>query len=788
MLSRIRLILTLNNDEVSMHSQPSSPVDHDPSELPDQYQDDDDDLQLTAFDLLQRAVGVVVLALALIGGWFYPSAPLVLIAALLAYSVVLWVWPFASLLVLPLVLPVLNLAPWSGRLLIEEFDLILLVTVALGCWHGFYGRKSFHIFHRPAVVLISLLTLSYLISLVIGLLPWQPFDANAWTSYLSHYNSLRIGRGFFWALALLPILLYAVAFDRETAFRLLTTGFIAGLVAVGIVVLWERGVFATLISGRGFYALINSVLDFTSEYRITALFSEMHTGGSAVDGYIAIAWPFALGALLLYGQRLSYAVLGSAAFGAGAYIAVVTYTRITYAAFAVSLLVFVIGLGLSGFRRLSARQLLEPVALLIITLALLVYGYQRGGGLTLIAALILFGTAALAVYCPPTIRWPVWAVSALLGGGLAISALMTSKWQNNSLIGAGLLTVVLIVVLLPAGFRFAQTLKPVTGLPILLTVLFMLSAGSTIIIPAVSGVRMEARFSTVDADLTTRTGHWRDVLRSSGDGALRLLFGNGLGSFPRYYAWNNSSAWSIGSYAIGAEGSNQYLSLGGGSDLEVGQRLDVAVGATYRLRLDIRSRDSESRLRVRLCRRNLLDARNCERDRTSLVLPGSRWQTLELPIETDSLGSGPGWPVGLFIRNQRQGSVIDIDNVELIDSYGINRLDNGSFRDGMDHWFSYNEFSHLPWHTKSLWLHLWSEQGLFGMLVFAVLILYVAGRTITTLIEDPLMMLTLASALVGFMVVGVTGSLLDAPRIAVLFYMLLFTLLLMTFEPWESDD
>ena len=47
--------------------------------------------------------------------------------------------------------------------------------------------------------------------------------------------------------------------------------------------------------------------------------------------------------------------------------------------------------------------------------------------------------------------------------------------------------------------------------------------------------------------------------------------------------------------------------------------------------------------------------------------------------------------------------------------------DHGNFEQGLDYWFFYNDFAHLPWHIKNTWLHVWYELGWIGLILFATL-------------------------------------------------------------------
>ncbi len=60
---------------------------------------------------------------------------------LIAYAAVLWRYSWSWLLLLPMLLPVLDLAPYAGRLLLDEFDLLILLTLGLGYWrYMLHGR------------------------------------------------------------------------------------------------------------------------------------------------------------------------------------------------------------------------------------------------------------------------------------------------------------------------------------------------------------------------------------------------------------------------------------------------------------------------------------------------------------------------------------------------------------------------------------------------------------------------------------------------------------------------
>ncbi len=62
----------------------------------------------------------------------HPLSPVVALGGCLAWACVTWRWPGLWVGVLPAALPLMNLSPWSGWLAFDEFDLLVLATLAGG--------------------------------------------------------------------------------------------------------------------------------------------------------------------------------------------------------------------------------------------------------------------------------------------------------------------------------------------------------------------------------------------------------------------------------------------------------------------------------------------------------------------------------------------------------------------------------------------------------------------------------------------------------------------------------
>jgi len=258
----------------------------------------------TSVLIVQRVLALVVICALGLVVQDHPIANAYLMVGLGMYAITLWFFPHAWLLMLPVLLPTLILSPWTGRLLYGEFDFFVVMTLAAGLWRGRYLVR-----HQPALpaifwILLVMQLATQLHGVYNGFFPLQTFDANSLGTYYTSYNALRIGMGFFAALLLFPLLRDAVSSDRQLAGRLLAQGTMLGVVCVGLVVLWERGIIHDVLNAEDKYALFGNLLDFSSSYRITALFADMHTGGAAIDGYIAVALPICLLPLLERRNRL----------------------------------------------------------------------------------------------------------------------------------------------------------------------------------------------------------------------------------------------------------------------------------------------------------------------------------------------------------------------------------------------------------------------------------------------------------------------------------------------------
>jgi len=304
--------------------------------------------------MLAVALGLAVLA----GLWLYPLPPWPLALGLAVYGALLWRWTGLWLVVIPALLPVYDLAPWSGWLVVGETDFFLLVTIAVLCLRAPPTREDMwpgRIAARRMAPFLAVFALAVLRGI------WHagpPGGSN--NVYLTGWETVRLALPMASALVLLP---FARARDRvwHDALLCFAFGMVVGLGLLSVVVIAERIAFPGL-------------WDFVADYRVVGSFSSMYIGGGHIGTYIAFAVPF-LSVCLLHRRWWSIALLAVVSVLA-AYALLVTFARTAYGAAVVGALVGAYGAPVMAWfrpretgtrRRLAGR--LVPVLLGAVVLS-----------------------------------------------------------------------------------------------------------------------------------------------------------------------------------------------------------------------------------------------------------------------------------------------------------------------------------------------------------------------------------------------------------------------------------
>lgn len=267
----------------------------------------------------------------------FPFGSLALALGLLLYAALLWRAPRLMWVAIPIALPLLDLAPWSGRFYLDEFDYLLITSLIIGFVRTPPLPSDFPR-DRIAQAVVTLLVLAFAIGTLRSLLPWQWPDLNSFSNYYSPWNALRHAKGVLWAVLLWRLHARFAAAGHDVR-PLFAAGMVVGLAGVVAVVVWERAIFPGLFN-------------FADVYRVTGPFSAMHVGGAEIETFITMATPFAV-LLLIEARSLAVRIAAAVVILGATYALMVTFSRAGYAAFALAL-------GIAGV--LAARRHWQGVA------------------------------------------------------------------------------------------------------------------------------------------------------------------------------------------------------------------------------------------------------------------------------------------------------------------------------------------------------------------------------------------------------------------------------------------
>ena len=179
-------------------------------------------------------------------------------------------------------------------------------------------------------------------------------------------------------------------------------------------------------------------------------------------------------------------------------------------------------------------------------------------------------------------------------------------------------------------------------------------------------------------------------------------------------------------------------------------------------------------LDVSICDKVLLYSDQCRGGAATLGSPGV-WQPVGMTLPLGGLGGEPllgllRRPVELSLFGSEPGHRVEVRDVHLTDDAGHEMLTNGDFRSGMDRWI-FTDDSHISWRMLNEYLMLWFETGATGVIAFLALAGVAIAGGIRATWYGAVTGAAVAGSVVGFLVSGLFDNVLEAPRLATLFFL-----------------
>jgi len=224
---------------------------------------------------------------------------------------------------------------------------------------------------------------------------------------------------------------------------------------------------------------------------------------------------------------------------------------------------------------------------------------------------------------------------------------------------------------------------------------------------------------------------------------------------------------------LGRDGDRPYLRLEPDLPLYLGQYVAVEPRTRYRLDLDLRAETPGAKLILFFCEKSLLYAFACSKPSIAAE-PGVGWRHYEVAVDSGRLGSYDGRhrPVEFAIAGAPRGARLDVAGLSLRGPSGAELIANGNFAHGTDRWL-FSDDSHNEWRIENEGLMRWFEQGWLGVASWATVVLLTLVRLLRRIRKGDIRAAPFLASLLGFLMCGALNSLLEAPRLATLFCLVL---------------
>lgn len=720
-------------------------------------------------------IGSMLIIFAMYQAAAFPSFSFEILAILTSLFILQLLNKFSWLIFLPACLILFDFSAFSGRFIFNELDFFLLITIGTALITNQFQQKiSLNLFSLLPFTLTALTLVSINLSELWNNIN-EPLMQNP---YYSSLYGFKVAKGILYGLVLALLFSSQYKANNTTLIKSLIIGSWLGSFILFLIILWERQTLVPLLNMQPWWAIASSLLDFTSAYRVTGLLSDMHTGGEAIDGLFLLLVPLNFFGFYWF-ERNSLRFISLLALFMICYCIMVGFTRATYFSMAISLLAFTILFQFLINRNIKVSPLNITIYLILLASSYAIFINAGYFGIISFGAIVFLGFIGKWLQNKKKLSsllfTLIYTVLCIFISSLAIKNHFDSRWVTQSTSGfillvCGLITTTSLTYILTKTQKellLSNSILRASGLSI---IAFMLAV-------ALGGSQISTRMATISSDIQIRLDHWQSIVDSSGGSTLTTLIGNGIGTMPlNYVIAHPETVEKVGSFTI----KDEQLILGIGDDLAFGQRIKINPNTDYSISMNVSSQ-KPSRLSIFLCERNVIFASNFVANCSAKTIPieSNVSEIITTVINSGNVGlqgnSLMHWPTLLYFKNTGKNSAVTIDNITLTPKESATSLlKNASFAQGLDHWFFYNDFQHLPWHIKNIYLSIYYQLGLLGAFIILLMLMKTVKVDRDDIVKTALQVF-LMSYFLGIFSFGLFGDPLDSARANIFFFMLLFT-------------
>ncbi len=365
-------------------------------------------------------------------------------------------------------------------------------------------------------------------------------------------------------------------------------------------------------------------------------------------------------------------------------------------------------------------------------------------------------------------RRPLPVAVTLLAGTLATYTLVVTFARMAY--GAALVGVCLTAILYAVAIRRRANGAPTGRVgALLLPAIFVLAIGGAVGAAVLGTGYMAGRVAEVSPDLQFREANWRNGMAMRDDDLLTDLVGMGLGSYSRVAFVLRLPGTDPSSFVVEPSAVGRELVITGRSDFFFGQKVRLGADPSLRLQLAVRSDDAKAGVAASLCWKLLLYSQNCQTV-TIPVPPSPAWQQVSVTIPTTGLiAAGPLSPPVDFSLSIPEGTSVGFRDIRLLDAASNNLLVNGDFSRGTNRWF-FTDDNHWRWRIFNQYLMTFFEGGVLELAAFIGLLGFAVHGAIRAVRRGDAMGAAIVGSLLAFASSCLVDSLLEAPRLASVFY------------------